>query len=177
MACPLRLPIVLVFVLCQVGCPPVREELDPYEGDPTDDLLVGELRDGAFVAFEPGGEAQWVWGPQGGTMIMPVVSVAAAVAGDERQVQVELRNLPDPAFPDAQGELADFPSTLMVVDLVEVGGDMRSDELFDQLGWMEPSGVQLLLETTVRGEEFAVTSTIALRVADEASGGGGSFGR
>ena len=112
-------------------------------------------------------------------MIMPVVSLTAAVAGDERQVQVELKNLPDPAFPDAQGELADFPSTLMVVDLAEVDGDLRSDELFDQLGWMEPSGVQLLLEATVRGEEFAVTSTVALRVADESAGGGGggSFGR
>lgn len=177
MASSLRLCAVLVFVFCQLGCPPVREELDPYQGAPTDDLVVGELLDGAFVAFEDGGEAQWVWGDQGGTMIMPVVSLTTQVAGDERQVQIELKNLPDPAFPDAQGELADFPTVLMVVELTELDGELGSEQLYDQLGWMEPSGVQLLLEATVRGEAFAVTSTVPLRVADESSGGGGAFGR
>ena len=77
MASPLQ-PLAVFLVVCQLGCPPVREELDPYQGEPTQDLTVGELLDGVFVPFVSGGEAQWVWGPQGGTMIMPVVSVKSS---------------------------------------------------------------------------------------------------
>ena len=72
---------------------------------------------------------------------------------------------------------SDFATFTRAVELMEQDGALRCEPLMNQLGWTEPSGVQLLLETTVRGEAFAVTSTVALRVADASSGGGGAFGR
>jgi len=160
-----------LLLLPVIGCPPgPRTVIDPFPGEPVDGLTIGELKDGVFVPYEPGDDAAWEYGGQGGTMITPVLAMPAAMAGEERIVQVTLTNTPDPAFPDAQGELAEFTGMTSYEDLVEDGDLVRTARVFDQVAWDDPEGTRLLLGATARGEEFAVsTDPIALRVSNESA--------
>lgn len=149
------------------ACSPERTDVPYTDEDPqpseNDEFVIGSRVDDAFVPYSDSGEATWVWGPQGGTMIQPVLSLDPAIAGDERQVEVTFLNRPDPDF-DAPGELADFGEALFVAALFEEGERLVSDVLFNQIGWSDPTGVRMLFDVTVRGQEFAISDGLALHI-------------
>lgn len=148
---------------------------DPPEED--DDALIvgGRDAEGSFVAYAASDQATWVFGPQGGYMIEPVVSLDPAVAGDERSVQVTIDNAADPDWPAAAGELAEddeFHQWVFEVELFAEEGRLRSEPLFNQIGWSAPEGVRFVMDVTVRGQQFAVATTRAIEVvaADDPTG-------
>ncbi len=141
--------------------------LDYYEGPAEEGLVVGELRDGAFVPYEAGGDATYVFGFQGGVMIQPVVDLPAERVGDEPCVTVTFRHRPDPAYPDDAGELEFFDQTVFI-DALEPDGDRyRGGAYADQMGWSAADGVRMILEAEVRGTDWALRTELPLRVVDQ----------
>ncbi len=163
-----RRPSLLLASLLVAACGDTPDPNDPWSDDPpVQGAVIGELVDGAFVPWEAGAQAAWVWGGQGGAMITPVVAVPLELAGDERLAHITLRNLPDPGFPGSSGELVQFASSEFEEALTEVDGQLLTPTLPDQVGWSDPGGVRLRLEATVRGEAFSTTTTVPIEVAND----------
>lgn len=164
-----RLALAALFVGL-LGCPGPSDEPDPpYDGPPTPGIELGALVDGVVVPWQDGDVVPWVWGNQGGTMITPVVFIPADLVGDDTEVSVDLVNRPDPDAPESAGELAEFPLwEFPYQQLSAVDGGFRTSELPDQIGWLDPGGVRLLLEAQVTGTSFASEVTVALEVEADA---------
>jgi len=173
----------------------VMEEPDPDpDPDPTDedcDMLleremvppsevvparVGELRDGELVLYDEDPTALFRWGFQGGTMIVPVVEVPASAFGDERCVEVQLTNVPDPDAPGeiAAGSFERFTWRSGPMDRTGGGGELeafgdllRTPELQNQIGWDDPTGTRLTLEVLVRGTTFVAETSVDLEVVSD----------
>lgn len=155
----------LCCLLLATACRPERPNGPEPTPTPVEDgpLVLGARIDGIFVPYATSGEARFVWGPQGGTMIEPVLSLDPAVAGDEREVEVIFDNSPDPDF-ESPGELLDFPQAWAYSMLYEEDGRLVTDPLFDQVGWMDPSGVRMRLDATMTGQAFTISAGLALQV-------------
>lgn len=137
-----------------------------FDGAPVDDdrLIVGEREGDAFVSFEDDPQVLFQWGPQGGVMILPVIGVPLAVAGDDDCLEITLDHAPDPAAPEAFGDVGDFPPTTYQIAGEISEEAMWTEPLFDLIGERSLEGTRLLLEVTVRGRSFAVRETVALEV-------------
>lgn len=198
MRSPLFASLILVLAACgdtaaggDGGAPPGDDARPPgptlcgetFEGAPTEaTLLVGEREDDAFVPYAEDHLAIYEWGFQGGTMILPIVAVPLAVAGDERCFVVTLRHLPDPDAPDRFGSAASWPELTLELETTVEGDVAITAPIFDQLGDSSLDGMRLLLEVTVRGSSFALRETVAVEVIGngpavcrelESTGGGG----
>jgi hypothetical protein len=154
----------------------------PFDGAPSGALRVGELESDVFVSFDDDPTAGFMWGFQGGTMILPTVGVPLDVAGDERCFLVTIRHLVDPAAPDAFGETADFPQLSLWMSGAVEGDAVWIEPLQDQIAWDSPEGTRMRLEVTVRGVAFAASHTVAIEIVSDApavcvalerTGGGG----
>ena len=163
MCCRSRLPVLLIFFVgCAQATPEPASMLDPYTGEPALSVAVGGLVDGVFTPWEDDTVVPWVWGPQGGTMVLPTLAVASSLAPDGSFLQVEVRNRIDPDHPDSTGEVEDFPEQVEAFQFFESGGVLMSDPVPNQIGWGSPAGVRLLLDVTVRGEDFAARTVLSL---------------
>ena len=164
------------------GGPPSCTGDGPFDGTPTGTVRVGEMESDVFVSFDDDPTARFMWGFQGGTMILPVIGIPLDVAGDERCFLITIRHLVDPDAPDAFGETADFPQLSFWMTGTVDGDAVWIQALQDQIGWDSPEGARMLLEVTVRGRSFAASHTVAIEVvgdtpavclALERTGGGG----
>ena len=154
---------------CDGGCWVRRcRELTYASGAATDTLDVGEMRAGAFVPYTDGGQATVVFGFQGGVMIQPVVRVPPEAIGADDCVEITVRNRPDPAYPDAHGELAMFTETRFIDPLrPELLPGFLSATVFDQLGWNSVAELRMILEVEARGVDWVRSAEFALHVVDE----------
>lgn len=149
-----------------------RECLDPswrFDGDAEHPLTLGTRDDArVFTSYEPSGLADFSWGFQGGAMIEPVIVIDGHLAeGDEVCLFVELRNTPDPDHPDATGDLEDFERYDAPIFFVRRDdGQLHSDPILDQIGYSNPAGVRMILQATVRGEDFAASHWLPLKIVD-----------
>ncbi|MBO6938130.1 MAG: hypothetical protein JJ863_24390 [Deltaproteobacteria bacterium] len=141
--------------------------LDYYEGPAEDGLVVGEMQDEAFVAYEAGGDATYVFGFQGGVMIQPVVDVPAERVADEPCAQITFRHRPDPAYPDDAGEVEFFSENVFIDTLEAVDTRFRGGAYADQMGWAAADGVRMILEAEVRGPDWALRTELPVRVVDQ----------
>ncbi len=141
--------------------------MDYYDGPAEEGLVVGELRDGAFVPYEAGGDATFVFGFQGGVMIQPVVDVSAERVGEESCATITLRHRSDPDYPDDAGEVEFFSENVFIDSLDAEGDRFRGGAYADQMGWAAADGVRMILEAEVRGVDWALRTELALRVVDQ----------
>lgn len=164
------------------GGPPNCGSSTPYDGAPSGTLRVGEMESDVFVSFDDDPTAGFMWGFQGGTMILPTVGISLDVAGAERCFLVTIRHLVDPAAPDAFGQTGDFPELSLWMSGTVDGDAVWIEPLQDQIGWDSPEGTHMLLEVTVRGFAFAASHTVAIEIVSDApaacralerTGGGG----
>lgn len=126
----------------------------------------------------------WVWGFQGGTMIVPLIVFDYGVSAGET-VEVEVRHDPDPAAPELFGEGEDFrgPYTYFF-DVRREDARMVAGPVNDQLGWVGLDGMRLLHTVDVRAASGTASRSAALEMAAtepdacepfelESGGGGG----
>lgn len=138
----------------------------PFEGEPTESLRIGDTVDGAFEPWMDGQDVPMVWGFQGGVMITPVVALDPAVARSEVCFDLTLDNAEDVEHPGHDGELSEFRRLEQQVLLVDVGGQLLTERLNDQLGWSTAHDVWIDLVATLRGRSFAARGRLRVRVAD-----------
>jgi hypothetical protein len=115
------------------------------------------------VPLADGAIAPWMWGPQGGTMILPRVLVPRDALPFDADLVVEIRHTPDPAAPDRFGEAAEFPvlnarSGLWATD----DGRLVSDAFYDQLGWSALDGMRVRFAIEVRAPDHSPSRTSAV---------------
>ena len=133
-----------------------------FAGAPTEALEVGALTDGTFAAWSNAQEVPFVWGPQGGTMIVPTLRAASSLNRPGNQcVVVEIQNLE----PMGGNAFADFRNFAIRLDASQEGDRFVVPDLFDQLGRMEfPRGTPLTIDVTLRGSQAAAHARLDLRV-------------
>lgn len=120
------------------------------------------LADGATVGFE--------WGFQGGTMIRPAVLLPAASVAGVEEVRVTLRHRPDPAAPEAFGELEAFPGLILDLPVDPHDGTHRIvGPIDDQLGWLDLDGTRFVLEVIVDGPAGQARRSFGLTIEGEAT--------
>ena len=158
----------LVSLLLVVGCSPAMSDsaavLDPYLGEPSLSVVVGGMVDGVFTPWDDDAVVPWVWGSQGGVMVTPTLAVPASLAADGSFLQVEIRNRVDPDYPEDAGEVEDFSEHVEPFQFLESDGVLRATGVPNQIGWESPAGVRLLLDVTVRGEDFAARTVLSVLV-------------
>ena len=159
-------------VICDGGpCPPPSctppESTRGGEGDALGELAIGEMRDGGFREYVADGDATYVWGFQGGTMIQPVIEVPIDLAREGDCVEITLEHRPDPRYPDEAGEIESFPRYVYGTRMMVGGSIARSMPAMDQIGWSAPDGVRMILSVSARGETWRRTAEVALRIVDE----------
>lgn len=150
-----------------VGCPtepagdrcPVTLYSGPSSGPVT-------LRDAAGVAWTDGTPVELVFGAQGGFMITPAVEIDGALAdGPTPCLRVSLEHR-DPGGTTVFDEFRFRETNERFVRTI--GGDLRTDPIFDQLRWAPlPSGTPVEVTVTVRGESFAAQSVVTVMLVPE----------
>lgn len=159
-------------VICDGGpCPEPSctppESTRGGEGDALSELAVGEMRDGGFVEYVADGDATYVWGFQGGTMIQPVIEVPTSLASEGDCVEITLEHRADPRYPDLAGDIASFPRYVFGTRMMEGGSIARSVPAQDQISWSAPDGVRIILTVSARGATWRSSTEVALRIVDE----------
>ena len=116
--------------------------------------------DGSAAELSDGFVASWVYGFQGGTMIVPWLLFDAGSVVEGELVRVELTHSPDPADPDAFGEVADFTSLSLELEVQrDAEGRLVTSLIEDQIGWTDLDGTRLTMSATVRrGDDVAMHS-------------------
>ncbi|UJR86728.1 hypothetical protein [Sandaracinus amylolyticus] len=145
------------------GGPPPATCDDLFEGEPALELEIGRIADGAFTRWSDGDEIPFVWGPQGGTMIVPSVRADLALDPDDDTpcVSVEIANL-EPAGGTA---FEGFRGATFALTGSHQDGRVVVQDVFDQLGWIEiPRDTPLELEVVVRGRRAAARGRVALTI-------------
>ncbi len=110
------------------------------------------------VVIEDGALVPWVWGPQGGTMIQPLVVLDPSHAAEGEMIDVVLTHTADPAAPDLLGQVVDFPELRdRVAAYAEPTGRLVAGPFDDQLGWDALDGTRLTLSVQVSSSTFPVS--------------------
>ena len=156
--------------------------------DVIDFTLMAERQDAELVALQDGGEAPYVWGLQGGTMLRPAFRLAAAQWEVGDVFKIGIKRAPDPAAPDAYGDIGDF-------DPLQIEAEAWRDDdqrlylgpFNDQLGWDELAGRRLIYEVSLERGSARGSARLALTLASpqadgpcaefESTGGGCSYRR
>lgn len=133
-----------------------------FAGSPTENLEVGALDNGTFTAWRNGQEVPFVWGPQGGTMIVPTLRAESSLNRPGNQcVVVEIQNLE----PMGGTAFAEFRTFAIRTNASRDGSQFVVRDLFDQLGRMEfPRGTPLTIDVTLRGSQAAAHARLDLSV-------------
>ena len=146
---------------CDGGCMgPVCTFVGPeFMGTATEGLAIGLATTGTFVPWSNGETVTYVWGPQGGTMIQPVLSIDGALAPGAPCVIVELQNI-DPA---GGGRYDSGPGFTLAFHTARVGDRLLIGPLLDPFGRVDlPLGTPLRVDVTVTGATFSVHGTVDL---------------
>ena len=143
--------------------PTVGGPRDGYPGGGELALIFGSRDETGFHAWEEGSTVPFVWGFQGGTMIMPVLRVeSSGLEGDPVCVHSQILN----AFTD-EGLPIDVPEFLQDVEVHLRDDAYETDPLFDQLSYDSPEGRALSLEGTISLSGFTVTGAVNVLVGPE----------
>ncbi len=153
------------------GLPPAPPDCSPtlggirdgVPGGPEPVLLIGTRDETGFHAWADGETVPYIWGFQGGTMVMPVLRVEdSGFMDDPLCVHSRIAN----AFTD-EGMPVDVPEFLQDVELHVRDGGYETDPIFDQISYDTPEGRALSMEATISLDMFSVTSSIDVVVGPE----------
>ncbi|MFT6396854.1 MAG: hypothetical protein ACJAYU_001598 [Bradymonadia bacterium] len=138
--------------------------LDPSADTPTEVLafsvvIVGD--EGSIDIIE-GGEIPWLWGFQGGTMILPQIQFHAdSGVEDEDSIFLSITHEPVPGDEDAFAVDTEFTLFSIPATVRSEGGVMVAGPVDDQLSWDELQG-SMVMRVSVDGlaGEFVRTVTL-----------------
>ena len=137
----------------------------PDAGPPRDSACegCGALEFDLEVVGQPGQPAvpvvddasvPWVWGPQGGSMVQPVLVFDGARVPAGTDVVVTVRHAADPAAPERFARVMNFPETTFPIRLTtDPAGRVVAGPLNDQLAWTSIDGARPVytVEVTAMG--------------------------
>lgn len=154
-----------------LGCGPSSELIEQADGCPaeTGDPTMGErsvrVGDGlppGFVPYVEAGSATLIVGPQGGTMITPVLRVEAKPGETEGHCwRTTIKNTYDPSVAapeDADGLVVPIPYVL------SEGAYYSDGAVWDLFSYDATTlrGSRLTLSATVEGADFTATETVKI---------------
>lgn len=137
--------------------------------DPVIDVPEGELAFTVMIAGEEanipvteGAEVPWVWGFQGGTMILPKIQFepGSGVADDDRVV-VSIVHEPVPGDEGSFAVEDEFREFSIPATVRRENGRLVAGPVDDQLGWTEPEG-NMVMRVSVGGFEGEFVRTVSL---------------
>jgi len=138
----------------------------PDAGPPRDGACegCGALEFDLEVVGQPGQPAApvvddasvpWVWGPQGGSMVQPVLIFDGARVPAGTDVVVTVRHGADPAAPERFARVMDFLETTFPVRLTtDPTGRVVAGPLNDQLAWTSIDGARFVYTVEVTAVGF-----------------------
>ena len=138
-----------------------------FMGEPTLPLELGRSRGDTFEPWADGQEVPFVWGTQGGTMIVPTARASASLdasTGDTACVLLEVENLE----PDGGTVFASYRGFMVSTPAGRDGDVLEIRGFYDQLGNTEfPRGTPLDLVVTLRGSEAAARGRVRLSIVPD----------
>ena len=106
-----------------------------------------------------GGQVPWVWGPQGGSMVQPLLVFDGARVAAGTDVLITVRHSVDPAAPERFAPVSGFPETSFPVRLTtDERGRVVAGPLNDQLSWSAIDGARFLYDVEVSAPGLGVAS-------------------
>lgn len=137
---------------------------DPRNADAI--LMIGTRDEMGFHPWEDGATVPFMWGFQGGTMIMPVLRVeGSALEGDPICVHSRIVN----AYTD-DGPAIEIAEFLMDVEVHAQDGAYETNELFDQVSYDSPAGREISLEATISLDGLSVTGSANVVIGPDETG-------
>ncbi|RLB51440.1 MAG: hypothetical protein DRJ42_16790 [Deltaproteobacteria bacterium] len=156
------------------GALPPPPDCSPVFGGPRDGssdgamplLLIGIRDETGFHPWEEGATVPFMWGFQGGTMVMPVVRVeGSSFEGDPLCVHAEILN----EFID-EGTPVDVAEFRMDIEMYVRDGAYETDPVFDQISNESPAGRALSLQATISLYGESATGAVNVLVGPEDDG-------